>query len=200
MTPFYKFVRGIAKFVVAVFFREKCYGLENLPQAGSYVLCSNHTSLMDVAFLIAHTNRQIFFMAKQELFNIPVIGFIITKLGAFPVVRGGGAGPALQKAQEILNAGNVLGIFPEGTRKYTGAPARGKAGAALLASACKKDVLPVSIYHNGRLHIFSKVCVRFGNVISYNEIRVENEPTRNDIRRITDIIMNNITSMWEKEF
>lgn len=135
--------------IIELFFKYICkwqvFGRENLPQSGPVIIISNHVGNWDSLALGIAMNRQVCYMAKQELFDIPLLGFIIKRLGAFPVKRGGGDRSALKAAQQILQEGKVIGIFPEGTRSKTGQLQPFKAGAAVLAQRTGSPIVPVGL-------------------------------------------------------
>ena len=109
------------------------------------MLVANHTSNLDVVVLYLSFNRPLNFMAKKELFSFKLLGWILKKLGAFPVDREANDLSALKKAMSVLRHGDVLAIFPQGTRKQTVEVDDAKSGAVLIASKCKVPVLPVAI-------------------------------------------------------
>jgi 1-acyl-sn-glycerol-3-phosphate acyltransferase len=198
MSAFYKFVKAVVTPLACLFFNVKKYGTENIPKDEAVVLCCNHTSMTDVWLLIALCPRQICFMAKKELFEIPVLKHIFAKMGAFPVDRKSSDKGALIKAQEICKNGGILGIFPEGTRTLSGAPKKAKPGAALIALQTNSKILPVSVYRGNKpVRPFQKATVRFGEVIE-TENSGENI-SRNDIKNYTELITQKITELWEKK-
>jgi 1-acyl-sn-glycerol-3-phosphate acyltransferase len=125
--------------------RWQVFGRDNLPQSGPVIIISNHVGSWDPLALGIAMNRQVCYMAKKELFDIPLLGFIIKCLGAFPVKRGGGDRYVLKAAQQILHEGKVIGIFPEGSRSKTGQLQPFKAGAAVLAYRTGSPILPVGL-------------------------------------------------------
>ena len=121
----------------------KVNGRENIPENGGFILCSNHLSNFDPVLLALSQKRQIFYMAKAELFKNKFFGALIRKLGAFPVERGAGDGKAIEMAESIIKDEKMLGIFIEGTRSKTGEFLRPKSGAAIIAHQMKATVIPV---------------------------------------------------------
>ena len=198
MSAFYKFIKAVITPLAYLFFNLKKYGTENIPKDGSVVLCCNHTSMTDVWLLIALCPRQIFFMAKKEIFSIPVLKHIFKKMGAFPVDRKSSDKSALVNALKVCENGNILGIFPEGTRTVLGAPKKAKPGAALIALQTNAKILPVSVYRGNKpVRPFQKATVRFGEVIK--EPNCQGTPSRNDIKEYTELITQKITELWEKK-
>ncbi len=199
MSGFYKTVRAILKPIIKVLFPIEIIGTDNLIENGSFMVCCNHQSFWDVVFLIVACPFQINFMAKKELFTNKILGYIFKKMGAFPINRSTGDVNAFKKAYEILENGGVLGIFPEGTRNDFGVPGKAKAGAAMLAIDTKVNILPVAIRYSKRPILFKKVSVRIGKVISAITTK-EAGVSKREIRRVTGLIMENITHLWEIEF
>lgn len=123
----------------------KIRGAENMPGSGPVILAINHQSLWDPIVAASSVSRQVHFMAKEELFAVPVLGRIITKVGAFPVRRGQGDINAIRKSLAVLKEEQVLGLFPEGTRSKTGEIQKGMPGMVLLMERSKAPVVPVKV-------------------------------------------------------
>ena len=203
MSIFYRFVRFFVWLPVKGLIRFRAKGRENIPKSGGFVLCCNHTSIIDIAILVLTCPRGINFMAKEELFKNPLLGWFFRRMGAFPIVRGSGDSAAIDKAIDIVKRGDVLGIFPEGTRtkELDGHPCKAKAGAAMIAAATGAPVLPSAIHYDkydGKVHLFKRSYVRYGELISSSELNIENND-RKQIRAATERIMGSITALWEEE-
>ena len=167
----YTIVKGLLKLIFTVVLRLKIEGRENIPKDGPLVIASNHLSLLDPPVLGTAATRKVHFMAKEELF-VPVLGTIYKILGAFPVRRGGADRAAIKHGIEILESGNVLAIFPEGTRSKTGELGKAQPGALMMASKVKATIVPACIIgtdykRHGR--IWPKVTVRFGKAMPFPE-------------------------------
>lgn len=161
---FYVIAKGICKLLFMVFFRMQYYGVENIPKEGPLVIASNHLSLLDPPVIGTCADRKVHFMAKKELF-VPVLGYIYRLLGAFPVKRGGADKAAIKQGIDILQKGEVLAIFPEGTRSKTGKLGKAEPGALMMASKARAAIVPccvagTDLKRAGR--IWPKVTVRFG--------------------------------------
>ncbi|MCL4515154.1 MAG: 1-acyl-sn-glycerol-3-phosphate acyltransferase [Firmicutes bacterium] len=142
---FYRFVRALIRLLAVIFFRWEVKGADHMPRAGGAILAANHVSLLDPLFVGTTVKRKVHYMAKEELFKIPVLGGVITALGAFPVRRGAADRQAIREALRLLEAGEVVGIFPEGTRSIDGELQKAQSGIALLATRANVPVVPALI-------------------------------------------------------
>jgi 1-acyl-sn-glycerol-3-phosphate acyltransferase len=154
-----RFVYDTATFVtknvlLPVYTRITVTGIENLPMTGPLVIASNHLNDADPGILCTRIRRPIAFMAKIELFRVPVLAQFLRGFGAFPVKRGEADLSALRNANLALEKGLAVCIFPEGTREGAGEQlAEGWPGAALIALRAGVPVLPVAIHGSGKLGI-----------------------------------------------
>ncbi len=197
MELFYKVLLNIVKPIAKLLFRIKVVGTENIPTDKGFILAANHTSFTDPVFIGISCKRQIYFMAKAELFKFPPFAWLFTKLGVFAVDRGKGDKTAISTAQNLVKEGKVLGIFPEGTRYLTGAPRKAKSGIAYIAMDTKSDILPVSVFREGKIKLFSKTTIRFGQLIPYDSMTENDATDRSNIRNITTLVTEKITELWE---
>lgn len=161
-------------------------------QKKGYILCANHISLLDPVYLIYGLTRKnrIYIMAKGELFKNKLFSWFFTKVGAFPVNRGVGA-DGLKTAAAVLESGNPLMVFPEGTRSKDGKLGRGKMGAAMLVNGMNTYVLPVSIVtKNQKVKIFRKTTLVVGDPVYMPQ---QGEMSQREyLRFCTSAIMNAI--------
>lgn len=169
----YKFGRGISLFYLNCFNKYRIKGKENIPQDGAYVLCANHVSVIDILMLNAAFKRKIFFLAKQELFSKPILGWFLKKYDAIPVDRNGLSISAVKQALRVLKEGNQLGIFPEGTRHNNRTGDDAKGGAVMFAYKCKVPVLPIHLVYKRKVMFFNSMEVRIGKPIDYTELGIE---------------------------
>lgn len=163
----YSIFRAILKFLYRLLFRIEAYGQENIPAQGSVILASNHISLLDPPSVGILIDRKVRFMAKEELFKVPVLGFLIKSFGAFPVKRGLGL-DAIKSAIKLLRQEEVMGIFPEGTRRKEGASDEAKKGTAMIALRSNAAVVPVAIVYPYKL--FRKQKIVYGTPIDVHAI------------------------------
>ncbi|MCM1022628.1 MAG: 1-acyl-sn-glycerol-3-phosphate acyltransferase [Prevotella sp.] len=191
------FVRYVTMGVYKLFYNFHIEGTENIPQDRALVLASNHRSYADPVILTMPMKKPVTYMAKEELFKNKLFGWFITKLGAFPVKRGGGDMQVIDDSVAILRSGRHLVIFPEGTRSKDGKVGKGKTGVALIAAKSGADVLPCGIVFEGeKLHFRSKLTLRFGKVIPAAEIAVEDASPK-ALKEVKKRIMGAITELVE---
>ncbi len=190
--PIYVVGRILVIPIFKLLFFYKVNGKKNLPKTGPFIVCSNHLSNYDPVFLALTQKRQIYYMAKAELFKNKFLSWLIRTLGAFPVERGAGDGKAINQAEEVVNDGRLLGIFIEGTRSKTGEFLRPKSGAAIIAHQMNVPVIPVCITpKNKKVKVFRKVTISWGKPMSVEELGLKNgggEEYRNASRKIMDEI------------
>jgi 1-acyl-sn-glycerol-3-phosphate acyltransferase len=160
----------VAIIIKPFFLRLTIEGEEHVPAAGGCVLACNHTRGPDYVILGYASPRQVFYMAKAEIFAFhPLLDKLVTTAGAFPVHRGRGDTHAVEQAVRMVQEGHIVGMFPEGTRSKTGALQRGKLGVARIAIGAEAPIIPVVVINSEPvLHDVLKfqrrplVTVRFG--------------------------------------
>lgn len=139
-------ILGIGRFLAFVYLKEYVVeGSENVPKDGGLIVASNHLNNADPPFLARALGRPPIFMAKREMHNLPVFGLAFRAWGTFPVRRGEIDRTALRTAVELVDNGELLLMFPEGTRSRDAKLARGKAGTAMIALRTGAPVLPVAV-------------------------------------------------------
>ncbi len=195
----YNILMPLSRLVVRIAYKVKIVGTENIPAKGGFILASNHITAFDPVIIASVKGRPVHYMSKKELFEKPLIGWFLSKLNAFPINRGGSDKRAITYAIKIVQEGGILGIFPEGTRSETGKPISPKAGVALIAKAAKADILPVSIYSSSNSKLFSKLTVRFGELIPFDELGISENGRSSELRNASRLIMNSIIELWEEE-
>lgn len=173
--------------------RMRVHGGQNVPKTGPVIVACNHISYLDPPVLGTASPRRLSYMAKEQLFGIPVLGKLIAAVGAYPVDREGSATAAVKRSVEVLRRGGAIGIFPEGTRNLTGAnQARG--GVALLASLAKAPVVPACLVGTGEAKRFKQIHVIFGAPMSLPAGR---KASREEMANFTDEVMRAIRSLPE---
>ena len=129
-----------------LFYQERIYGAENVPLTGNLIVVSNHASDFDPLIVGSCMGRPVAFMAKEELFEIPVLKQAILAFGAYPVKRGAGDRAAIRAAIASIEKGWATGIFLQGTRTLDGRVTEPKLGAAMIAAKTQAPFLPISIW------------------------------------------------------
>lgn len=142
---FYAIMHILVWWVKPLVARLHVEGLENVPREGPVILALNHIAWVDVPLVAVSLARVTHYMAKIELFQVPVLGTLMRWLGAFQVRRGEGDRDALRSAQRILSEGKILVVFPEGHRSGTGHLAAGHPGVAYIALRSGVPIVPVAI-------------------------------------------------------
>jgi 1-acyl-sn-glycerol-3-phosphate acyltransferase len=142
---FYRMMRGIFRFTLTTFFDFKAYGVNHIPRTGGVLMVSNHESYLDPALVGVAVPRILSYMAKSELFENKYFGWYIRQLHAFPVKQGRGDIGAMRETIERLKEGNLLNIFPEGSRSEDGQLGEIQPGAALVVRRAQVPVVPCFI-------------------------------------------------------
>ena len=169
---YHLFKWSIVSPILHTYFRGRIYGAENVPTRGRLLVVSNHGSDFDPMLLSCAIGRPVAYMAKEELFKVPVLKQAITAYGAYPVKRGTGDRAAMKAAMASIKSGWATGVFLDGTRTPDGRIADPKLGAAWIAAKTQSPVIPVSLW--GTHEIFKPgssipqpvpVTIRIGEVI-----------------------------------
>ncbi len=178
---FYERVKRPLKFVFDKFFCPKYIGLENIPEK-PYILAGNHTSMLDIPLLICGIDDQIAFMSKEELFRNKIIATLFKKMHAFPVKRGQRDMQAMRQALTVLKDGDVLGIFPEGTRNKTSELLEFQSGTEVLAKAARVPIVPFGIV--GDYGYKSRVCLCIGEPLNPIEVNKNPEILKESVKEL----------------
>jgi 1-acyl-sn-glycerol-3-phosphate acyltransferase len=168
-------------------------GAENIPATGPLIIACNHVSYFDPPALGAAVPRPVAYMAKSELFEIPVLGALIRALGAFPVDRSRGDVAAIKAAVRVLQAGAVFGIFPEGGRNVDGTKTP-QMGVALLASMSGATVVPAYVSGTSQAKRAGPVTVVFGEPLRFE---AGQKARREALAKWTDELMSRIYGLRE---
>lgn len=179
-----------------LFCRLRLEGRENLPLSSGGVVACNHNYGFDFVYLAYASPRELRFMAKAEAFGwSPLLAAFLRAGGAFPVRRGQGDSAAIDTAVDIVRGGELIAMFPEGTRSRDGALLRGRTGAARIALAANAPVIPVAVINSQAMFKLSKwrptVTVRFGKPVAW--VPGENEAA--SARAFIDTVMLEIAAL-----
>ncbi|WP_040208334.1 lysophospholipid acyltransferase family protein [Neobacillus jeddahensis] len=186
---FYAFAKSVVYTIFKPWYRIEAIGVENIPKEGGVLLCANHIHNFDPIVVGIMVPRPVHYMAKDELFRIPVLGGIVRKCNAFPVKRGFSDREALRTGLKVLKDGHVFGLFPEGKRSKTGELGKGLSGAGFFASRSEAHVVPCAII--GPYKSFKKLRVVYGKPIKMDEVR----KTKASADQVTELIMSEIDKL-----
>ncbi|MBV9972690.1 MAG: 1-acyl-sn-glycerol-3-phosphate acyltransferase [Candidatus Eremiobacteraeota bacterium] len=171
--------------------RFKAEGRQHVPAAGPLIVACNHASYMDPVALGVACPRPLAYMAKLELFEMPLLGPLIKRLNAYPVDRRQSALAGIKKSVDELRQGKAIGIFPQGTRVREG-EGDAREGVALLASLGKAPVVPARVVGSDRVMQFHPIKVVFGPALRLPEGRKAN---REELANFTADIMKAIREL-----
>lgn len=188
---FYQFSKSVVNSILKPLYRIEVTGRENFPDNGGVLLCTNHISNLDPPVVGITCPRPVSFMAKEELFRAPVLKWILPNVKAFPVKRGMSDRGALRTGLALLKEGEVLGLFPEGTRSKTGKIGKGLAGAGFFALRSDAKIIPCAII--GPYKPFRKLKVVYGKPIDFTEHKNE----KVSVEAATEIIMDEIRKLLD---
>ncbi|MCA1009482.1 lysophospholipid acyltransferase family protein [Halobacillus halophilus] len=185
----YKLGKWICAVIFYPLYRIKVIGKHNIPKEGPVIVCSNHISNADPPVVGITNSRDIYFLAKEELFKNKLIGGILKGVHAFPIKRGMRDRNALRQGLEILNNNHVLGLFPEGRRQKNGEIGKGLAGAGFFALRSEAYIVPCAIV--GPYKKFQRLKVVYGEPIDMSRYREE----KASAQVVTDRIMEEIRKL-----
>ena len=187
----YSILRFVIGLPFKLFFNLKYEGLENIPNCGSIIIAGNHQAWFDPILIAIKVKYISSFMAKAELFRIPILNIAIKLVHGFPTRRKSTDVSSLSNAEKYIRKGYNLTIFPEGTRSKDGKIGRAKSGVALVACRCGVPVYPVGISFKRHLHFRSKITVRFGKPLTPEELKITSL-SKTELRAAGERIMQTI--------
>lgn len=190
----YRLLKFLARMILITVRRWDVQGRENLPASGGAVLVANHVSYWDPVVVICAFRRKVHFMAKSELFKIPVIGYVLRISGSFPVRRDKSDREAIRTAIRLLEEGQVVGVFPEGTRSHSGELLKPHLGAAMLAAKAKVPMIPIAL--TGTRGGFGRVRMTIGVPIVCQESK---KSSKAELEKASDHVMEQIAAMIKKQ-
>ena len=199
-----KFYSKIKRFFAGIFkrlLRIRVVNGEKEPKDKNFIVVCNHTSLLDVCAIAIGLKNQICFMAKKEVFKVPLLRGFVKSMGAFPVDRKGGDVAAIKKTIELLKNGSCVGIFPQGTRCPYKNPRETdvKDGMGMVAQRSGVGILPVAIKtKKGKLKFFRKTEFIVGDYIAPEELKFEGS-NKEQYDKITHLAFDKVCELLEKE-
>ena len=199
MNRFYRFTRGFFGGFFKLVYRVKIVGRENEITDKPYIVCANHTSLMDVVMLVIAFKGQINFMAKKEIFKVPILRSFVKAMGGFPIDRKGSDVAAIKKSIGMLNEGNNIGIFPQGTRCPFKNPrdTEVKDGIGMIASRAGVGFMPVYIKtKREKLSLFRRTKIVIGEYISPEELSCD-KTGRKKYAHISEYVFDKVCALGE---
>jgi 1-acyl-sn-glycerol-3-phosphate acyltransferase len=157
--------RQMFRIMFNLFYRWDIKGVENIPKVGGAIIAPNHTSFFDPPLAGSAMKRPLYFMAKKELFDVPIFGWMIKCTNAFPVKRGVQDISAMRYAFSLLKKGHLLLMFPEGMRSKDGQLGRAKAGPGMVACNAQVPLVPVKIENTNQMLKFKRIKIEYGKPI-----------------------------------
>ena len=194
MKIFYRFAQYVSWFYFKAFHRLEVHGIKNVPQSGSFILASNHSSFFDPPALGCRLPRNLHYFARDSLFFWP-LGVLISNLNSIPVNRSQLDIATLKRVLKVLKGGDPLLLFPEGTRSADGNLGEGKKGIGLLLAKSQVDVLPARVTGGNKVlgkgmlfpRIGRKLVVEYGTLLKIDTL----DPGKSDTNRY-EIIANKV--------
>lgn len=211
----YWVLKGILTPVFFVFWRVKVEGRENIPKTGPAVLAANHQSFCDSFFIPLVVRRKVTFLAKAEYFDSKKTAWFFRAAGQIPILRGGGSASerALETARtEVLGKGNLLGLYPEGTRSVDEYVHKGRTGVTRLSRECGVPIIPVGVVgtvevqpvNSNFMRPFKRVTIRFGKPMQMDPPEDPSNPLENhdhtQCRDFTNELMQEIARLSERQY
>lgn len=197
---FYDFGRVVCNFLLSIYFKLEISGYENLPNEDEgFIMISNHQSYLDPVLMgLRLKKRHLIFMAKDELFHIPILSAVIKKLGAFPVKRGSESKKAIEMAKKVVDDNKILALFPEGHRSKDGKLLRPKSGVMLIAAQTHAKIVPVCIYFKGK-YPRARVKVDYGVPFDTEQLSLPYNPSKKTIKETTSVVWREVEKIYDDQ-
>lgn len=196
----YKLSWVFLNLIAKLLFGFRVVGRELVPKEGPVIIASNHISYCDPPIVGSGVPREVFFLAKEELFRNRFFAWLIKKYNAIPLRRAVGDLGAVKKAVELLNQGKAVLMFPEGTRSLSGKLLKPKAGVGMIATLTSAPIVPVYVFGTNRLLDAllrkSRIEVRFGSPI-YPEAMEPDASSRHRYVLLSQEVMAQIAKLAE---
>ncbi|UCG60288.1 MAG: 1-acyl-sn-glycerol-3-phosphate acyltransferase [Candidatus Zixiibacteriota bacterium] len=191
----------LTRIITKFFFRIRITGVENIPREGGFILATNHRSYWDPLLVGSWAYRQVYFLAKKELFANPIFGWVITQTNALPVKRGTIDRHAIRHCLDVLWKGYGLTVFPEGTRARESKFLAPKPGIGIIASQAGVPIVPGYVHGSDRygscLVGRTKLSIHFGEPITVNTI-ASYPKDKTGYYRIAQLVMDRIKGICDR--
>ena len=190
------FVKSFVRFLYRVVFRVKKIGEKDIKEDESYIICANHLNYLDATAVVVFNKKNIRFVCKDTVFHNRFLNWILHLVDAIPINRDGQDIEAMKRSIKALKNNELLGIFPEGTRKGMARNLKAKNGAAFMALRTKTKVIPLGI--QGSFKPFTKVYLNYGKPLDFSEYYGK-EKDKEVLEKVTSEIMDNIIMLTNQE-
>lgn len=200
-TKFKRFRLKLVRKIVYIFFYKLVYRLKkvnekNLPESGAYIICANHVNMLDALAVVCSCKRKVRFICKDSMFKNKALGWALKLSDTIPLNREKNDIESMKRSIKALKNGDVLGVFPEGTRKGMEKNLKAKSGAAFFSLRTGTPVIPIGI--QGSFKPFTKVKLVFGEPLDFSEYYGK-EKDKEALEKVTNIIMDNIIMLTKKD-
>ncbi len=207
---FYSVMYSAFARLVRCVFRIEIIGAENEPkQECGMIVCGNHLSFADPVIIGASLTRQVHFLAKRELFKVPLLGKLIRAFGAYPISRGSADVGAIKKTIELAGSGECVGMFPQGTRCIGVMPTveSARSGIGMISAHTDAVILPVAIVtKNFKVRPFCKTRIVIGKPITRDELAIEEHTDEkgkvkvrsSEYKRVSERVFGDVVALAQK--
>lgn len=194
MRWFFVFCREVTRIFYHCRYNIRFEGVENIPSKSGYIIACNHLYYFDPILLTFRIPHWVRYLGKAELFENSFVGGIFKAIGTVRVDRGAGDNGIVDECVRIAKAGQIIGIFPEGTRSPDGTLGRPKSGMSLIAKQTGCDILPCAIISERPLRFRSKITIRYGELIPAEQLMLNEESPR-ALKRATKLVWGEISKL-----
>ena len=191
-------IRPVGNLFCKSYYKVEYIGLKNIDRKDGFIIAPNHVTEFDPLMIAMASKRLFYYIGKCELFKNPLLAKAIIGLNGFPIKRGIGDMRAINYAVELVRRGEVLCIFPEGTRSKDGKIHEGKSGVGYIARHACADIVPTAIYMENKEKIGSRVVVKFGEPIKYEDMGFTDGGKTSENKRVAKRVMEEIICLWEE--
>lgn len=202
MNKFYRVMKAIFGGIFKCIYRVKIVNKDKEIFDKPFIVCANHTSMMDGPIVTVGLKNQIRCMAKKEIFKVPLVGMFLKSMGAFPIDRSKGDIAAVRQTIDILKAGHPVAMFPQGTRMAYIHPrdAEIKSGIGMFADRAGVGILPVCIKtKKNKVRIFRRTRFIIGDYIPPEDLRFEGVVGRERFEKISEYAFSKVIELYENE-